>query len=71
MDPNETLRKLREWANRPESSSVEESKAMMAFQDLDEWLSLGGSYPSAWRSRAMINGIGIAGSSNTFKGPVA
>lgn len=59
MDPNETLRRIRELImDLPNYAPGDEPAAELAvlFIDLDEWLSKGGFLPSAWLSgRVVIN----------------
>jgi hypothetical protein len=43
MDPNETLRKLREWVKDPTKQPGAE-----LFEALDEWLTRGGFPPDDW-----------------------
>ncbi len=52
MDPNETLKELRELIDlvlRGDDTSVFE--AATKFEDLDEWISKGGFLPEAWNRR--------------------
>ena len=52
MDPNETLKELRELIElvlRGDDTSVFE--AATKFEDLDEWLTRGGLLPEDWSSR--------------------
>jgi hypothetical protein len=60
MDPNETLRQLREAVaayRTADSHGDAESRADVAetvvsrFEDLDQWLSDGGFLPGAWNNR--------------------
>lgn len=53
MDPNETLRRLRELAER-ELNAPDPDNADWAewFQALDEWISRGGFLPDAWKGGA-------------------
>jgi len=47
MDPNETLRRIRELSERGYDED-DAASVVEAFRDLDEWLSKGGFLPSAW-----------------------
>lgn len=51
MDPNETLRLLREWtrnALNDEYPSLVALEGAEHFEALDEWLSKGGFFPDDW-----------------------
>ena len=49
MDPNETLKRLRELAEQPVSLDVcEEMQGY--FNDLDNWLASDGFLPDAWKA---------------------
>lgn len=53
MDPNETLRRLRDLmrtaeTQRHELSPYEVADIVDHFEDLDDWLSKGGCPPEAW-----------------------
>ena len=52
MDPNETLRRLRDWVAQIEKQGTlcDEDLAEMAeyFSALDEWISRGGFLPCDW-----------------------
>lgn len=52
MDPNETLRRLREWA----SGEIDLSDPQQTFADLDGWLSRGGFLPTEWRTKSQFRG---------------
>lgn len=47
MDPNETLRRLRELCEQPVSLDACE-EIQQHFEALDGWLSTGGFMPAAW-----------------------
>lgn len=52
MDPNETLKRLRELSEQgfPTTDNLEDADEFHAlFRDLDEWLSKGGFLPTAWQ----------------------
>jgi hypothetical protein len=57
MDPNATLRRIREAladidkASNPDSAGTAALEATDAMRDLDEWLSRGGALPQAWERR--------------------
>jgi hypothetical protein len=64
MDPNETLRRMRElhtqWNEESAIDSVDLAAAMFDYFDaLDTWLSRGGFLPDAWRQTLpkTINGM--------------
>jgi hypothetical protein len=69
MDPNETLARLRELAEKPVSLDVcEEMQGL--FDDLDQWLSKGGFKPAAWDPQPQqykpgFEGAVLAGAVNT------
>lgn len=53
MDPNETLRQLRELMSTPLLRNTEEygawiDQVTVKIEALDEWLSNGGFLPAAW-----------------------
>ena len=48
MDPNETLNKIRYLSHMYWKGRMEADEALLAFQDLDEWLSKGGFKPCEW-----------------------
>jgi hypothetical protein len=52
MDPNETLRRLRELARRDSDHPVYSPEWPELFQALDQWISRGGLLPDAWRKEA-------------------
>jgi len=57
MDPNATLEAIRKAIATAEAQNDAESyaawiiDAVSAFEDLDEWLTRGGSVPDAWDNR--------------------
>lgn len=48
MDPNETLRRLLEWANG-EDTGTNSADAMEMFLDLHNWIVNKGMLPDDWR----------------------
>lgn len=48
MDPNETLNKIRYLSHMYWKGRMEADEALLAFQDLDEWLCKGGFGPCEW-----------------------
>lgn len=51
MDPNETLRRIRELVNRSEMqffTIAEEAELRELWQSLDAWLTKGGFLPEDW-----------------------
>ena len=53
MDPNETLRRLRELSATPINNNMKEfgeliDNLVFNFEALDEWLSKGGFLPNEW-----------------------
>lgn len=52
MDPNETLRMLRQaihdWSKGRYDSDLAMADVMLYFDGLDEWLTKGGFLPDAW-----------------------
>ncbi len=48
MDPNETLRLLREMAKEENASRFDAEAFCALFEALDEWLSRGGLLPTDW-----------------------
>lgn len=48
MDPNETLRKLREMIQDEETYMDNRDSIISLFMDLDEWLSNDGMLPDDW-----------------------
>jgi hypothetical protein len=60
MDPNETLRRMRElhtqWNEEAAIDSVDLAAAMFDYFDaLDTWLSRGGFLPDAWQRQDAYN----------------
>lgn len=54
MDPNELLRRMREYARQAEqgdSVRYNERAIRWCFQELDEWLSKGGFLPKDWERK--------------------
>lgn len=56
MDPNETLRQLREkiaearqWEANPYHEETSGEEVYQLFDDLDDWLSKGGILPKDWQ----------------------
>lgn len=49
MDPNEILNKIRYLSHMYWKGRIEADEALLAFQDLDEWLCAGCSKPSEWK----------------------
>lgn len=53
MDPNETLKKIRNLCEkvkgRPKNIDVISDEFVEAFQDLDEWIKKGGFLPEDWQ----------------------
>lgn len=63
MDPNETLRRLRQLIGGTENV-VPWAEAVDLFTDLDEWLSKGGFLPQDWAGVQQLNTV-----ESTSKGP--
>lgn len=51
MDPNETLRQLRELGTHGSWWESDWPKAQELFEALDEWLSRGSALPDTWKHK--------------------
>lgn len=51
MEPNELLRKIRYYSHMYWKGRIEADEALLAFQDLDDWLSNNGALPDDWEEK--------------------
>lgn len=52
MDPNETLRQIREVIADPSPSGWDIAATLYRMQQLDKWITNGGFLPSDWNGNA-------------------